>query len=203
MKVSDTDLTGLDFDFIILCTQRTGSHMLASALNAHPDISCCGELRPKDIVVPSSGDVTGAILMYSNWRDFGVRVSASKIIHLVRDPDNTAKSRLVNNKDKEEQKKKHKAHFLEKVDRGFEIDVKQVGDLSGSIRKKVKRARGWIRDIPHIEVTYEELTENVSVSQLPTEVAKRITDFLGLSYAPLITELVKPNTTYTLLGEEE
>lgn len=101
-----------EYNFLILTAQRSGSHMLGSALNSHPNISCGGELgRSDDVIKPSEGEVKGAILMYRHWDLFEVEFTARKVIHLVRDPYNIALSRLANEYDKWLNKWKHEAHF--------------------------------------------------------------------------------------------
>ena len=189
------------FDFLIVCTQRSGSHLLASALNSHPDISCRGELREKDrLIKPSQEGLRGAILMYNRCPAFGTTYTADKLIHLVRDPKNTAKSRLANSIDKKEKGNEHSAHFLEIVDREFELNGKRLKGVSAAIRNDIRRAKKWLKGHPHLEISYEELTGNCSVSTIRPEISARLTDFLGLPKATLSTDLVKPNTTYSLKG---
>lgn len=50
--------------FILCADARTGSHMLQSALNSHPDINCCGEILNK-----SSKDSLIGILNYEQAID--------------------------------------------------------------------------------------------------------------------------------------
>ena len=184
-------------DFVILTTQRSGSHMLSSALNSHPNISCEGELGVRDEVVPpSEGEVKGAILMYNRWHTLGKRFSATKIIHLVRNPVNTAKSRLANSQDKKENKGKHKAHYRKKASREFELNGKRLKEVKAHIVTEIRRMRATIQPILHIEGSSEELTGDASVAQLPQEVSDRLTAFLEVSSAPLTTDLVKPDTSY-------
>ncbi len=100
-----------EFDFLIVCQQRSGSHMLASALNGHPNISCSGELDIVDtLIVPSDGECKGAILMYNRWKAFGTRYTANKLIHLVRDPEALAYSRMANSQSKKKLRAEHQAH---------------------------------------------------------------------------------------------
>ena len=187
------------FDFLILTTQRSGSHMLASTLNSHPDISCEGEVGREDaVIVASPGSISGAILMYSGWRTFGKRFEASKIIHLTRNPANTAKSRLANSQDKKKGKSRLGAHFFEAVDREVTISEKRAGEVEADIRSSINRMRLAIDDIPHIEVSYEDLTGDASVTEIAVDVSRRLTSFLEVSHAKLTTTLVKPNTVYTL-----
>lgn len=194
-------------DFLILATQRSGSHMLASALNSHPDISCQGEIARKDEVIEASeGNVTGAILMYNNWRAFGRRFEAGKIIHLVRDAKSTSWSRLANSIDKKLEKQDHRAHFREKVERSFEINAKRAREVEAAISAEVNRMRAKLKEtgIRRMEVKYEELTcGGLSVSRIDPIVSRCLTSFLGVDPAELSTDLVKPDTTYILVEPEE
>ena len=189
-----------EFDFLIVCTQRSGSHMLASALNGHPNISCSGELNIKDtFIVPSDGEGKGAILMYSRWNSFETRYTADKLIHLVRDPESVAYSRLANSQSKKRLRAEHRAHFREKVDREFEINPKRLKELKAHARARTNRMRKELSGLDHIEVSYEELTDNTSVTTLNKASANRLTRFLGVPEMELVvTDLVKPNTTYIL-----
>ncbi len=188
-----------EFDFLIICTQRSGSHMLASALNSHPNISCSGELSLKDTLIPpSDGECKGAILMYNRMGASEIRYATDKVIHLVRDPESVAHSRLANSQDKKTPGKEHRAHFQEKIDREFEISAKNAKALTAQVRADINRTRKMLSGLNHIEVSYEELTDNVSVTTLNRTSADRLTRFLGVSEMDLVvTDLVKPNTTYT------
>lgn len=178
--------------------------MLASALNSHPDISCEGEVgREDDVITASTGTISGAILMYNRWRTFGKRFEACKIVHLTRNPVNTAKSRLANSQDSKRGANRHGAHFFEATDREFSISEKRAGEVEASIRSDIKRMRIAIADIPHVEVSYEELTGDTSVTEIAAGVSGRLIDFLGASPAKLSTNLVKPTTIYTLRGEKK
>lgn len=187
------------YDFFILTAQRSGSHMLASALNSHPSISCEGELgRPDDVIKSSKGEVKGAILMYRHWHMFGDQFTARKILHLVRDPYNIARSRLANEQDKKQKKWEHEAHFREKVSREFELDGKMLGEVRDAVKDETRRIRNDLRQTLHMEVSYEELTGDVSVTEIPQEVSDKLTSFLEVPSASLSTDLVKPDTTYTV-----
>lgn len=194
------------FDFLILTTQRSGSHMLASALNSHPSISCEGEITSRgvstddSVIEPSAGETRGAILMYNRWHTPG-KFPASKIIHLVRNPCNTAQSRVANEQSKKLKGREHRAHYWKKVTREFEIGRKVLRETENDIKNEIYRMRKEIQRTSHMEISYEELTGNTSITQVPQESADRISAFLGVPVAPLIVDLVKPDTIYVVTKE--
>lgn len=189
-----------EFDFIIVCSQRSGSHMLASALNSHPNISCSGELLISDtLITPSDGECKGAILMYNRWAAFETQYTANKLIHLVRDPESVAYSRMANSQDKKKLRAKHRAHFTENIDRKFDIRPSKLRNLKAHTKTLINKMRKKLSDLDHIEVSYEELTDNLSVTEINRASANRLTKFLGVPEMDLVVpDLIKPNTTYTL-----
>ena len=80
-------------DFIILTVPRSGSHMLASALDSHPDICCIGEVgkRPLyDWLGTSGGEIKGGIVdVPCRWQI----TPEHKVICLTRDPAEIARSK--------------------------------------------------------------------------------------------------------------
>lgn len=177
--------------------------MLASALNSHPSISCRGEISvDDDVVEPSGGETKGAILMYNRWHTPG-KFPASKIIHLVRDPHNTAQSRVANIQNKKLKGREHRAHYREKVTREFEIGRKVLRETENDIKNEIYLMRKEIQRTSHMEISYEELTGNTSITRVPQEIADRISAFLGVPAATLIVDLVKPDTIYVVTKDLE
>jgi hypothetical protein len=174
--------------------------MLASALNGHPNISCSGELNIEDtFIVPSGGECKGAILMYNRWSSFETQYTANKLIHLVRDPETVSCSRMANSQSKKKLCTEHRAHFRASVDREFEISAEKLKEMTTYAKAINNRMRKKLSGLDHIEVSYEELTGNVSVTTINRASANRLTKFLGVPEMDLVvTDLVKPNTPYTL-----
>jgi len=142
--------------------------------------------------------------MYNQWRAFGSLLVAPKIIHLVREPYAVAKSNLATNAGHKgrswEDREQH--HFFEPVQRSFVLEERGIEHRVQSLRRKVSNARTLLKDIDHMEISYEEITGNKSVSRLSSGVSKKLTDFLGVEEAVLITEFVKPDTVYTIKRTE-
>jgi len=180
--------------FIILAHQRTGTHLLATALNSHPDIVCLGE-EGEEIDIKKGASVRGKIVMYNQLHgkfedNFGLR-----IIHLLRDPRDTAISDILNDRDKAENEN-HDAHYYKKepikyhnIEKGF---LQYKTDIINRYMWEVQKALP--QSIPTIEVRYEELTKGKEVRRIPKKPAERILHFLGVKYRTLTTDLFKsPN----------
>ena len=103
------------FKYVICAHARSGTHLLATLLNSHPEVACEGEVRPEgrdpekgyssvswdaiasstNGVLPPPGDVRGCLVPYIGIDTFlqhGYR--PDKWIHLLRDPRDTALSLL-------------------------------------------------------------------------------------------------------------
>jgi len=90
--------------FVILTSQRAGSHLLASLLNSHPDLRCYDEIfllpktRPTKLGRKEFNKLKwneGFILHYSqymNLSDERKKIIKSRVIHLTRNKVNQAKS---------------------------------------------------------------------------------------------------------------
>jgi len=178
------------YNYIILCSQRSGSHFLATLLNSHPDIACYGESGEKMTeLVNATGRVKGYILMYNRVKDFSL-LDNIKIIHLVRNSYDTARSRWVNSQ------KKFPSHLTEDVEFSVKIHVREVIKLANEIEKLHNKFRELIKNKPHIEVSYDDLTGGRSKNTISKPNTKLLLDFLGVEYSKLSTELKKPKWTF-------
>ena len=168
------------FDFVILALGRSGSHMLASALDSHPDIQCAAEIyapnqrypwlgiKKKKIrgttVTPLQiarvGAVSKAIVLTRNWRD---RVKSTTMNENHALSPCTAKI-LDEDLSYLEQEQLEKDALLEQVAKRLEC----------------------------IRYSYEGMTENKDIRQIPENMGKEICEFLGVEYQPLIPAFYKP-----------
>jgi len=103
------------FDFCICYHTRSGSHLLATLLNSHPEIACEGEVRPEGRdpnkgysivswkaisastggILPPKGRIRGCLVPYigiDHFLSHGYR--PDRWIHLLRDPEKVALSTL-------------------------------------------------------------------------------------------------------------
>ncbi|HHS83555.1 MAG TPA: hypothetical protein ENK38_01320 [Gammaproteobacteria bacterium] len=85
-------------DFVLLAPPRSGSNMMASAINSHPSLVCFGDYFAAENFDWLGGDVTGDMLdgelvhfMIDMRSGF---VSYEKLIVLFRDPADIVRSRL-------------------------------------------------------------------------------------------------------------
>ena len=177
--------------FIILAHQRTGTHLLATALNSHPDIVCSGEEGEE---IKENALVKGKIVMYNQLHGKFEDNIGLRIIHLLRDPRDTAISEILNDRDKEENEN-HDAHYYKKEPlRYSEIDEFYLKNKTEKIDGYMKNVSEVLLPLDYIEVRYEELTKGKEVRQIPKKPAKEILHFLGVKYKTLTTDLFKsPN----------
>lgn len=82
-----------ELDFMIIGIARSGTHMLASALNSHPDIVCFGEYEK---AVPLHYDWLGGVVKAGHMVGALMHNPAPKyvrkVIHISRPPEETVKS---------------------------------------------------------------------------------------------------------------
>ncbi|MGH7789892.1 MAG: sulfotransferase family protein [Candidatus Binatia bacterium] len=179
----------------IVCLQRSGSHLLASCLDSHPLVGSYGEFigRPQPAPFPPDPIVVG-IIMYDQWdKALAAGVEIERIIHLVRDPRQSSVSALRNRQNRAIHGAAHRAHAL----RGEPLPVVHPVDPSAVERVAAGRAaelvafRERLRGRDVLEVRYEALTGDRSISALPDAESRRLLEWLGLPFARLHTSYVK------------
>jgi len=158
--------------FVIFTTQRSGSHMVSSALNSHPDIHCVGETEN---IAPLS-QVYGEIKHYNQNPDLS---RYDKIIHLLRNPEDVAKSRQSQRIKHDPHNFGEQEHEIHKLDKEqVKVESRRIAELQRVARKQAKNA---------LEVTYEEIV---------AEGYDKILDFLGVSRQTLQSGYKKLNRIY-------
>jgi LPS sulfotransferase NodH len=190
----------MGYDFAIVATQRSGSHLLATALNSHPDIACVGEVAREELTIGEvSGRVRGCILMY-NHLDHFKSVSPERVIHLIRENTSAlAWSRIENNVAKKVALRggeTHRPHRIrdEEWRARCPVQASRVRLVAHRIAKASDENRRWLqsRGKPLLELTYEEISDGGrDVSVIPPLAAMKVTDFLGVCPATLRTPLQK------------
>lgn len=187
-------LDTFDLDFAILCHQRSGSHLIQTCLNSHPDIYCFGELGfAKELDPPAECRVVGAIIMYNQWDRLDGQVRIQRFLHLVRNPRDTALSLARNERDKALRGSTHRAHYRkgEELPPAYEVSAEEVRSWQERVERYQARFKDTLAKRKTLTLTYESLTNNSSVEQLPEREGRRILAFLGVPYYPLSTTLVK------------
>lgn len=169
--------TAKTIDFAILTVGRTGSHLLASLLNSHPQIGCYGELQTLDAhnkddirIDPNkvSGAITGCIVPYPMWRRLD---EFDKVIFCTR-------------KNKEDHARSYAKNIKKRTP--------TTGDIEWA-KKELDKKHKHIIDILdcYLCVSYESITkgEDIREARLDT-----ILDFLGAEKRTLTTNLIKGET---------
>lgn len=177
-------------DYIILCHQRSGSHLLCTLINSHPDIACIGETNEKmPELYNAKGKIVGKIEMYNRVKDI-TKYKNVKIIHLIRNPYDTARSDWINCT------KKFPAHVKEKSSFEIKLNKKEIEKRAIGIEEMHNKFKNLIKNLNHIEIHYDDLSKNKSVSEINESIEYKILDFLNVSYSKLSTNLKKPKWIY-------
>jgi len=192
---------------LIFSTQRSGTHLLASFFEQHPQIHVRGEAflryeRTGTITENIPGKLNMGILMYNQvltMESLGGTLLQQKIIHLLRDPKAVAQSRLQVQADKKVLRKQYRAHYYEgeTLPQGGIPDLSGLEDLARSIEQEQVKYKEVLKGVPHLELHYEDFVHpGRSISILDQDIQVRILSFLGLpkSGIPLYTKYIKPDT---------
>lgn len=162
--------------FCILTYPRTGSHMLASALDSHPDIQCKGEVgmeKYPELMGAHEARVQGCIVQNFQLKQVDVR-AFDKIIVLLRDTSVRTEYRGV--------------HFLEPTTVNRSI-------RDASMEKPVVDhypilAAAMLRE--NLILSYEKITGNCDIREIPDPFMRQICSFLGVDPHPLRPIFYKP-----------
>jgi hypothetical protein len=204
-------------DVLILGHPRSGTHFLQSSLVSHPGIHGRGEcflryqrfIKEHDPAAAKSyskpfifnnkpGCLNLAILSYQSFpffdRRLGRSLFASKIIHLIRDPFHVATSLVQMEADRTASGDKFKAHY--RVNESLPVSAPISREEVKAVELRVTELQGAFRarleSHPHVmTVSYDEVTKNCQVNQIPENHARQWLDFLGLNYLPLVNTLKK------------
>lgn len=198
------------YDFLIICGQRSGSHLLGTMLNSHPDIVCHGELfQSRDKILPTRAkilphQIKGAILMYTKGKNGDEKqatdaleneLTCSRVIHLTRNPEDMAKSRLIQARMKGAGQ--GGAHSLrgKKIKRvELHFPVNEIRDSADVIRAQQEEIRQYLKanNINTLEIEYEKMTKGRDIDSMAYGMAGTLLAFLGIKrHVPLITNLQK------------
>lgn len=178
--------------FTILANRRSGSHLLATLLDSHPDLTMYDEVvNDKAVkVLPDKkfeelGENEGCIILYQQFLKLAPerqkKVLNNKIIHLKRDIEDQARSYWVM------RNMNLPVHTTEKV------RYPNINDDYKKYIAIVKQLQNTIdtMSIPALNITYEWLTNNEDTSCLPREKAWTLTNYLGVPAQDLTTNLKK------------
>lgn len=180
------------YDFIIVSLPRSGSHMLASALDSHPDIQCEGEYgmiekfplgrteaRLRGCIVQGY-HILGQIALPTGW-------ATAKIIKLTRSIDQIADSLHATNDDGQSY-----SQHLEPV-RQQMPGGKPTQKTWSRINDEHEAILNWLLLRQYLTVTYDALSGGKDCRAIRWEQAHRICDYLGVERHPLIPKTHKPS----------
>ena len=200
-RIADSGFSPVDYlyylqaayrDFSIVSHVRSGSHLLATAMNSHPQICCQGELLQvlmephksyAPIVAIADGTINGGIIMYEHWHlAQALGLVGSKSIHLTRNPGNVALSYIRNNEHLRMYGARHNPHVWRNSSavaamRHFPVDEALLVERTKQVENAQKKFRMLVPPAA-IEVTYEELCSDRDVHSLDQTAANRISEFL-------------------------
>ena len=173
-------------DFVIFTLPKSGSHMLASALDSHPDINCGGEVfrkRPLYDWLGSGAGIKGGIV---NLFKSGIITDKHKVIVLTRDALGVAKSGTSALSTGE----------LHAMDANTTKKQMRISSVSKGTQDRCNRLLVEARKHKDVfQVSYEEMTCNKNIDVIPTEISYKICDFLGVKRAELRPVFKKPALT--------
>jgi hypothetical protein len=168
--------------FVIIAYPRSGTHLLATLLNSHPDLRCYDEilmdretmpLGKKDIKKLNKNE--GCIMMYSQFlreayedKEFLDYISKANVIHLTRQNLDEHLESLFKKRNAKANKDEAK-----RVEKGISFFGRKV------FENKFNKV---------FEITYEQICANKNVSEYEN---KELLKFLGVLPIKLTTKLKK------------
>jgi len=175
-------------DYLIVCNSRSGSHLLCTLLNSHSKIACVGE---SDEIINelknARSEKTGRIVFNRQFLRFSDRHKSNNIIHLTRDPEKIAISRYIFNHTNVRPR-----HFTKPANIHSKLDKRVIEQDTVVIKNEDEKIREILKSYNSIEISYEEMTNDINIKELNKETAKKLLDFLEVRYETLTTKLYKP-----------
>jgi hypothetical protein len=169
-------------NFIILSTQRSGTHMLKSALNSHSKITCHGEILIKK-EFEKKKELFGCIVMISHIEK--MKFKPDKIIYLKRNFKDTALSQLGNIAHKKIEGKNHNPHKPKPYN--FVFNNKQVKIKEDKVKKQHNKIKEYLKDKDYLEVNYENINY------------KEIQDYLNVNQEKIKPQINKNLHKYIII----
>ena len=152
----------------IVTLPRSGAHMLATAINSHPDLSCYGELHGHNgELYQRNGDGGIAHVM-------GTVPEADKYIALVRDAADRELSWM----------RTTSSHFFAPLTIDHEISNKNR--TLPNAQKNQKLLAEFIENNECLVLHYNDITGNTDIREIPEKYGQQICKYLGVEYQPLV-----------------
>lgn len=171
----------MKYKFHILFLARSGSHMLVDALNHHPKL----DVRHQDGGHRGFGPIKGIALT-----SMGGEPTVDRVIVLSRNPVDRLLSDCTDLPGK---------HTL------VPVEVHRTNARNWPTQQKIHqqnvRCKRLMFDADKYEkrlfLSYEDLTGNVDIREIPEVYARLICEFLEVEYAPMPTRYYKPTVVET------
>ena len=178
-------------DFAILSLPRSGSHMLASALDSHPNIRCTGEYEmiEKFPIGRSPGRIEGCIIQsYHIDQNIAPKwLDTAKIILLNRSFEDIAKSQYFNDE-------------FGRTSTQFTVPTKRTGIVHHVPDERLRYLTdqraillNYIDGREYLQVSYQSLCRGADARTIRWEVSHLLCDFLDVTYQPLRPATHKPS----------
>ena len=180
-------------DFAILSLPRSGSHMLASALDSHPAIKCVGEYNTYPEKFPiglRSGAIEGCIVQ-------GYHISGNIAPGWLP----KAKLILLNRPIPEILYSLYKGHaaggnysqYLKPTDRSEDIHYPIRERHWAYLEEMRDIVKQYVEGREHMTVSYQSMCKGSDARAIRWEVAHQLCDFLGVARQPLRPVTHKPS----------
>lgn len=189
----------MKYDFVIVCPQRSGSCLLVTALNSHPDISCEVNVVRNTLGVDihdidSNKKIKGKVVRYNVLSEIR-QANPDKVIHLKRDLTDAARSLIIH-----KWNVRSSGVSLHRFrDQSLTIDIRPLGTphfefftsvVKNTFEELQREALKAIGSLPRLTIDYEKITDGCSdIEEIPFVYSERILKFLGASVIPLKTSL--------------
>ena len=173
-------------DFVIVSQARSGSHMLATALDSHPDIACGGEVNANDQIGSTFGYVLGCLVkgaMLHRLKGF-----KGKYIHLTRKPEDIAAS-IQNSWQAQGEKPDTIAMKPQRIKRKREPFTEKQLQM---VRERDEPINTLFAMTDCLTIDYDEMVLDRECIEIPEDVGRRLTDYLGVDYQPLRPQTRRP-----------
>jgi hypothetical protein len=198
--------------FAVLADSRTGSHLLRSLLDSHPQLTCFDEilgLRKSEKDFYQLGEHEGCLVNYANLIA-GDRLAAGNdiqriigilrevpVIHLIRDLSERARSQLFYTRASRKGKSPFRKANLEtdvwipqQLTAG---DAEQLAAIEQMFRGRQNACFTALSPLPEhcLEISYEWLCGDKQLKRLDKAKARVLCDYLQVPVAKLATNLYK------------
>lgn len=160
----ETQISKINFEFVIISTQRSGTTMLQSALKTHEEISCAHEIvrSKKHLFEVEDKKIKGAVVQWDQ-REGLKEINPKKYIFLKRNSRDVAISQLSNEAHKKAYRDgiipEHNPHFT-KIPCVFILNKEEIEKREKRVIETQNQIEEFLKDKDFILVSYENIDYN-------------------------------------------